>query len=67
MEPSDHHLKYPERRGELVDPGGVEHEVLLESGQRRLQVRPVLLGDEAAQAVHQHLQVRLKHININHN
>ena len=64
---SNQYLEYPERRGELVDLGGVEHEVLLESGQRRLQVRPVLLGDETPQAVHQHLQVRLKRISINYN
>ena len=54
------YLEYPERRGELVDLGRVEHEVLLESSERRLQVGPVLLRDETPQAVHQTLQVGLE-------
>ena len=51
------YLEYPERRGELVDLGSVEHEILLESRERRLQVGPVLFRDEAPQAVHENLQV----------
>ena len=54
------YLEYPERRGELVDLGRVEHEVLLESGECRLQVGSILLRDEAPQAVHQTLQVGLE-------
>ena len=57
---SNQYLEYPERRGELVDLGGVEHEVLLEPRQRRLQVGLVLFRDEAPQAVHQDLKVGLE-------
>ena len=56
------YLEYPECRGELVDLGSVEHEILLESRERRLQVGPVLFRDEAPQAVHKNLQVWLKQI-----